>query len=61
MKLVNKDEFNEMRELGFITKENYATTMKKHSKSRRHKHYVQEDRYEKYLKWKEKQKNKSGE
>ena len=50
-----------MRERGFITKENYATTMKKHSKSRRHKHYVQEDRYAKYLKWKEKQKNKSGE
>jgi hypothetical protein len=56
LKLVSKSEFKEMMELGFIKKGNYATTMKKHSKSRRHKHYCQEDKYEKYLKWKEKQK-----
>jgi hypothetical protein len=40
-----------MMELGFIKKDNYATTMKQHSKSKRHKHYCQEDKYEKYLKW----------
>jgi hypothetical protein len=56
LKLVSKSEFKEMMELGFIRNGNYATTMKKHSKGRRHKHYCQEDKYEKYLKWKENQK-----
>lgn len=62
LKLVRQDEFKEMVERGFIKQGEYATTMKKHSKAKRHKHYCQEDRYEKYLKWKEKQeKNKCGE
>ena len=32
--LVNKDEFKEMVERGFINYDDYATTMKKHSKSK---------------------------
>ena len=50
-----------MVELGFINCDDYAITMRKHSKSRRHKHYCREDKYNKYLKWKSKQTtNKSG-
>ena len=56
--LVNKDEFKEMVERGFINSDDYATTMKKHSKSKRHKHYCREDKYEKYIRWKQKQQNK---
>ena len=59
--LVSKYEFKEMVELGFINCDDYAITMRKHSKSRRHKHYCREDKYNKYLKWKSKQTtNKSG-
>lgn len=61
MILVSKYEFKEMVELGFINCDDYAITMRKHSKSRRHKHYCREDKYNKYLKWKSKQTiNKSG-
>lgn len=56
MKLINQEQFKEMRELGFIKEGDYAQTMKNHSKSRRHKKYVREDKYEKYLKYKSQQK-----
>ena len=62
MKFVIKQEFDEMIERGFLKQGDYATTMKQHSKAKRHKHYCREDKYEKYLRWKSKQnKNKSGE
>ena len=53
---VNKENFKEMVELGFIKQGDYATTMKNHSKSKRHKHYIREDKYAKYLKYKSQQK-----
>ena len=58
MILVSNDEFKEMFEKGFVKQNDYAVTMKNHSKSKRHKHYVREDKYEKYLKWKENQDKK---
>ena len=59
LKLVNRDEFKEMMELGFIKHGDYAQTMKHHSKAKRHKHYVREDKYDRYLKYKDKQKKQS--
>ena len=58
MVLVRKDEFNEMLERGFIKQGDFAQTMKSHSKARRHKKYVREDKYDKYLKWKANQDKK---
>ena len=55
MVLVRKDEFNEMLERGFIKQGDFAQTMRNHSKAKRKKKYVREDKYEKYLKWKENQ------
>jgi hypothetical protein len=55
LKLVSKEIFREMMDLGFIKNGDFAQTMKNHSKSKRHKKYVREDRYEKYLKYKAKQ------
>lgn len=58
MTFVSNENFKEMLELGFVKQGDYATTMKNHSKSKRHKHYVREDKYMKYLKYKNnKQKN----
>jgi hypothetical protein len=59
LKLVNRDEFKEMMDLGFIKLGDYAQTMKHHSKGKRHKKYVREDKYDRYLKYKEKQKKQS--
>lgn len=58
MVLVRKDEFNEMLERGFIKQGDFAQTMRNHSKAKRKKKYVREDKYEKYLKWKENQDKK---
>lgn len=55
MVLVRKDEFNEMLEKGFIKQGDFAQTMKNHSKAKRKKKYVREDKYERYLKWKQNQ------
>lgn len=55
MKLVSQEEFTEMRVLGFIKDGEFAQTMKNHSKARRHKKYVREDKYCKYIKYKEQQ------
>ena len=55
MVLVRKDEFNEMLKRGFIKQGDFAQTMRNHSKAKRKKKYVREDKYEKYLKWKENQ------
>ena len=59
LKLVSNENFKEMLELGFIKRGDFATTMKSHSKARRHKHYIREDKYEKYLKYKANQKKNS--
>ena len=58
MKLVSKEEFMEMLELGFIQQGDFTQTMKSHSKARRHKKYVVENKYDRYLKYKAKQKLK---
>ena len=58
MILVSNDEFKEMFEKGFVKQNDYAVTMKNHSKSKRHKHYVREDKYEKYLRHKANLQNK---
>lgn len=55
MKLVSKEEFKEMVKLGFIKEGDYAQTMRNHSKSKRHKKYVVEYKYDRYLKYKDKQ------
>ena len=55
MKLVSKEEFNEMIKLGFIKQGDFSQTMKNHSKAKRHKKYVVENKYEKYLKYKAEQ------
>lgn len=58
MVLVRKDEFDEMLERGFVKQGDFAQTMKNHSKAKRKKKYVREDKYEKYLKWKQNQDKK---
>ena len=58
MVLVRKDEFDEMLTRGFIKQGDFAQTMKNHSKAKRKKKYVREDKYEKYLKWKASQDKK---
>lgn len=58
MVFVDRENFKEMLDLGFIKQGDFATTMKSHSKSKRHKHYVREDKYDKYLKYKSEQKSK---
>lgn len=50
-----------MLELGFLKPDEWTQTMKKHSKSKRHKKYVVEYKYNKYLKWKNAQKNRNKE
>lgn len=41
-----------MMELGFLKQGEWTQTMKKHSKGKRHKKYVVEYKYEKYLRHK---------
>lgn len=60
MKLVTRETFAAMRSLGLIQERgrtpgysDYTKTMKKHSKARRHKYYVREDKLAAYLKIKE--------
>lgn len=57
LKIVSKEEFHEMLELGFLEKGDWTQTMKHHSKGRRHKKYVAEHKYARYLKYKNKQNN----
>lgn len=50
-----------MLELGFLKQGDWTQTMKKHSKGKRHKKYIIEYKYDKYLKWKNAQKNRNKE
>jgi hypothetical protein len=59
LKLVSQEEFKEMLKLGFIKEGDFAQTMKNHSKAKRHKKYVVEYKYDRYLKYKAEQKNKN--
>ena len=56
MIFVGSEDFKDMLRLGFIKQGDFSTTMRHHSKAKRHKHYVREDKYAKYLKWKNAQK-----
>jgi hypothetical protein len=58
LRLVSKEDFKEMMELGFIKQGDFTQTMKNHSKSRRHKKYVVEYKHDKYLKYKANQNEK---
>lgn len=58
---ISRDEFAEMLELGFLKQGDWTQTMKKHSKGKRHKKYIIEYKYDKYLKWKNAQKNRNKE
>ena len=58
MKLVSKEEFKEMLDLGFIQQGDFTQTMKSHSKARRHKKYVVENKYDRNLRYKDKQNEK---
>jgi hypothetical protein len=55
---ISREEFKEMLELGFLKQDEWTQTMKKHSKGKRHKKYVVEYKYDRYLKWKNAQKRK---
>ena len=46
-----------MMELGFLKQGDWTQTMRHHSKGKRHKKYIVEYKYERYLKHKEKQKD----
>lgn len=54
---VSREEFKEMMELGFLKQGDWTQTMRHHSKGKRHKKYIVEYKYERYLKHKEKQKD----
>jgi hypothetical protein len=56
---ISREEFKEMMELGFLKQGEWTQTMKKHSKGKRHKKYVVEYKYDRYLKWKNAQKKKN--